>query len=118
MQTGLKHGGLTLGLSIASTVQMLMLVIILQKKIGRIRFREFMLPVLKCIFSGIIMALFIRFIGLNVDWFNDAFIKRLLYLIVIIITGISIYFLACFFLRVNEIVVFRNLVVKFFKKFS
>lgn len=118
MRTGLKHGGLTLGLSIASTVQMLILVIILQKKIGRIGFREFMLPVLKCIFSGIIMALFIRFIGLNVDWFNDAFIKRLLYLIVIIITGIFIYFLACFFLRVNEIVVFRNLVVKFFKKFS
>ncbi|MBN2403417.1 MAG: murein biosynthesis integral membrane protein MurJ [Spirochaetes bacterium] len=118
MHTELKHGGLTLAQSIAATIQMLILILALQRKIGRIGFRDIILPVSKYILSGIFMALFIYFIGLKVDWFNDAFLKRLLFLVIIIITGVFIYFLACFFLRVKEIDIFKNLIVKFFKKFS
>jgi putative peptidoglycan lipid II flippase len=117
MRTGLKHGGLTLGLAIASTVQMLILVIILQKKIGRIGFRDLMLPVIKYIFSGIIMALFIHFIGLRVNWLEDNFIIRLIYLAIIVAGGITVYFLSCFFLRINEVVVFRDKIVNYLKKF-
>jgi putative peptidoglycan lipid II flippase len=117
MNTGLRHGGLTLGLSIASTVQMLILIIILQRKIGKITFKQLMLPVIKYIFSGIIMALFIWCIGLSINWMDDDFIKRLIYLIIIIVTGVSVYFLSCFFLRVNEIVVIRDKIIRSIKKF-
>ena len=117
MQTVLKHGGLTLGLSIASTVQMLILMIVLQRKIGNLDFRQLMLPVLKYFFSGIIMALFIYFIGLKVNWTDDPFIKRLLFLIIIIITGILVYFLTCYMLKVKETVILKKLIFKVFKKF-
>jgi putative peptidoglycan lipid II flippase len=117
MQTSLKHGGLTLGLSIASTVQMLILVIAMQKKIGSIGAGQLILPVLKYLFSGIIMALFIYFIGLKINWFNDAFLKRLVFLIIIIITGLAVYFLTCFLLRVKEIDILKSLISKAVKKF-
>ncbi|MFH0974821.1 MAG: murein biosynthesis integral membrane protein MurJ [Spirochaetota bacterium] len=118
MQTALKHGGLTLGLSIASTVQMLILVYILQKKIGHIGFGQFMLPVLKFVLAGIVMAVSISLIAGFVDWANDPFVKRMIFLVIIVITGIAVYFVTCFLLRVHEVVTIKNLAVKLFKKFS
>ncbi len=116
MNTSLKHGGLTLALSIASTIQMLSLIIILQKKIGRIGFNKLILPVIKYVLSGIIMALFISFIGQKVNWLNDSFLKRMIYLIIIIGAGISVYFLSCFFLKVKEVLVLCDKIIQIIKK--
>ena len=97
MQTVLKQGGLTLALSVASTIQMFILMIALQRRIGSLNFGQLMLPVLKFFISGIIMALFIYFIGQRVDWINDPFFKRLLFLIIIIISGLLAYFFSCLY---------------------
>ena len=116
MQTELRHGGLTLGLSIASTVQMLILIFALQKKIGRIGFKQFMLPVIKYILSGIVMAVVISLIAANIDWLNDALLKRILFLAIIVITGIVVYFLSCFLLKVSEIKIIKDMIIRRLKR--
>ena len=63
------------------------------------------------------MALFIYFIGLKVNWTDDPFIKRLLFLIIIIITEMLVYFLNCYMLKVKETVILKKLIFKVFKKF-
>ncbi len=112
MQTGLKHGGLTLALSIAATVQMLILIYFLQKKTGHIDIKSLLVSVIKYLLAGIIMAVFLWFIAGKIDWLHDVFFKRLLYLIIIISGGLFVYCLSCFFFRVKEI----NFILKIIKK--
>ncbi|MBN2041818.1 MAG: murein biosynthesis integral membrane protein MurJ [Spirochaetes bacterium] len=114
MQTGLKHGGLTLAVSIAATVQMLILIIFLQKRIGKLDLKKFILPILKYTAAAAIMAVAVYYIADQINWLNTdaALIKRIIYLFAIIIAGASVYFLACFFLRVREVSFFWELIYK------
>ncbi|MCP4133950.1 MAG: murein biosynthesis integral membrane protein MurJ [bacterium] len=102
MQTELKHAGLTLGNSIAATVQMLLLLFLLRNKIGKIGLKNTLLSLGKFITAGAVMGVSIFYLAGLVDWVNDGLSRRLLFLAVIVLSGGSIYFLCCWFLRVDE----------------
>ncbi len=116
MQTSLQHAGLTLALSIAATIQMLILLIWLQKKIGKIDIKSIVLPALKFILSGMVMAIVIWYIAAQVDWLNAPFITRLSYLFLIVITGGLTYLLFCLIMKVDEIKYFKDAIQKRLKK--
>ncbi len=116
MQTGLKHAGLTLALSIATIVQMFILVILLQKKIGKIDVKSLLLSISKLLFSGIIMAVLIWLLANQLDWLNSRFILRMGYLILIIILGASAYFIICTILKVDEVKYFKEAIIRRIKR--
>ncbi len=113
MQTPLKHAGLSLANSISAAVQMLILVVWLQKKIGRLSARELAVPICKYCAASLVMALVIIAIASGGDWLHGPFRGRLLRLCAIVLAGGGAYFAVCYALRVKEITfVFNRLAAK------
>ena len=79
MQTSLKHAGLSLANSIAVTVQVILLLYFLQKKLSGLDLRNTILPVVKFVLSGIVMAIGIHYIAGRINWFTDPFYLRLIF---------------------------------------
>lgn len=104
MHTKLAHAGITLANSISLTVQMLILLIVLRLKIGRLNLRGLLKSVCKYITASIIMMLVITYISGFVDWVSDGIVKRLVYLVMIVISGGTVYFIACFAMKADEVV--------------
>ncbi|MDY6935247.1 MAG: murein biosynthesis integral membrane protein MurJ [Spirochaetota bacterium] len=115
MQTSLKHAGLSLANSISVTVQTIILVGWLQRRIGILSIESLILPVIKYIASGLVMAYIIWNISGFVDWFNDPFAKRLLFLLLIVIVGGTTYLLICIVAGVKEISLVRDKLYKISK---
>ena len=101
-ETELRHAGLTLAYSLSFTIQMVILIFFLQKKIGNIPFKSIIISVLKFLIGCIFMALVIHLLSGYVDWVNDRFIKKIIMLFVIIISGVFVYFAVCILLKVDE----------------
>ncbi len=102
MQTPLKHGGLALANTISVTVQMVILEVWLQKKIGTIDRRMILLPLLKCITASAIMCGTVLFVSSFFNWTESALGVRLAALLLVIFSGIAVFSLACRILRVDE----------------
>ncbi len=103
MQTHLLHGGLALANTIAVTVQMLILFVWLQKKVGRLKLQEIIIPFGKYLVAGGIMCAAIFPLYNSVNWLADPFAKRLGYLVVMVGLGGLVYFAACYLLGVEEL---------------
>lgn len=114
MQTSLKHAGLTLALSMAATVQMLVLLISIQKKIGAIDIRQIMASFMKNITAAAAMALVIWPISSGTDWAGDPLLSRILSLVITIIAGGATYFIACIILKSKEALFIKDMIIRKF----
>ncbi|TAL38719.1 MAG: murein biosynthesis integral membrane protein MurJ [Spirochaetes bacterium] len=103
MQTPLRHAGLSLANSISATVQVGILVYFLERKIGRIRFREMFVPAAKYLAASLGMVAVVFAVSWNTDWVRDSFLRRALMLGVVVAAGGATYFALCAAMGVEEI---------------
>jgi len=102
MQTALRHAGLTLANSISSSVQVVILVVVLARRTGRLGGASLLTPVLKILAASGAMASVIVYMSGLWDWVRDPFPARLGGLALIVFMGGSVYFLCCTLLGVDE----------------
>ena len=99
----LKHGGLALATSIATSVNVIMLSVILKKRIGVFLNREFYRSVFKMFLSSLAMWVVIILIGIIFPWRDSGPLdERILYLILCIIAGSTTYFIAAGLAKCKE----------------
>ena len=107
----LKHGGLALALSLASTLQFLLLVFILEKRKGIFELKPVLHGALKSSLASFIMALALLF--LHTQWLNHAgatsFLRLAPKLAVTILLGGIVYFVMAALLRCSELSSVRDL---------
>ncbi|HPQ53452.1 MAG TPA: murein biosynthesis integral membrane protein MurJ [Spirochaetota bacterium] len=103
MKTFLLHAGLALANTLAVTVQVSILVIVLRKKIGSLHIREYIVPVSKIIAASLGMGIVLHYISGYADWTGGSFSSRLITLIVMVTTGGAVYFAICMALKVEEL---------------
>ncbi|HOP62877.1 MAG TPA: murein biosynthesis integral membrane protein MurJ [Spirochaetota bacterium] len=108
MQTPLKHAGLTLANSISAVVQMLILLVMLEKKTGGIALGKILQSMLKFIIASLAMSAVVVWLSFFADWENSGFTFRVVWLSVIIGAGGGVYFLACYFMKADEVLFFVN----------
>ncbi|MDR3237585.1 MAG: murein biosynthesis integral membrane protein MurJ [Spirochaetia bacterium] len=113
MGTSLRHAGLTLALSLSSAVQVVLLVFLLRKKIGKIGLRPLCLSVVKFISASLLMLAVCLAIAGRIDWALASSAKRCVVLSIVIISGMFVYAAACYFMRVDEV---RYITKRLFKK--
>jgi putative peptidoglycan lipid II flippase len=101
----LKHGGLALALSLASTLQLFMLIYLLQKRLGGIEGRAVIHSMARSLISSLIMSICIYFLTfklfssiLEQNTFNLA-----LEIMIIICAGLVIYGLSAYVLGSKEL---------------
>ncbi len=104
MHTSLQHAGLTLALTISSTVQMLILVVVLRRRVGTIGFRRILKPLMKYLFASGLMLGTVLFISMQINWLEVTLALRILVLCGIISAGGAVYGVACIVLKVDEAV--------------
>ena len=99
----LKHGGLALATSIATSVNVIMLSVILKKRIGVFLNREFYRSVFKMLLSSLAMWVVIILIGIIFPWRDKGPLnERILYLILCIFAGTATYFIAAGLTKCKE----------------
>ena len=109
----LKHNGIALASSIAATVNVLVLTIVLKRKIGKFLDRTFYHSVFKIILSSVLMLFAIGLIEHFMPWDTQAGFKtRLIYLSATILTGAGAFFLSAYLLKSPEMHAFTNIVKK------
>jgi putative peptidoglycan lipid II flippase len=100
----LSYAGLALATSISSTLNFLVLLLILHRRLGRFPLSEFFISFLRNLFNALLMALPLIFIVWSVDWVGSE--KSLLthgaFFLLILILGISLYLALSFLLRSSE----------------
>jgi putative peptidoglycan lipid II flippase len=100
----LKHGGIALATSIASTVNVGMLWVILNRRIGTILGSEFYLSLGKTVLASLVMWGVILVIGLLYPWHTSGpFDTRLIYLILSVVGGGAAFFTTAFLVKSPEI---------------
>jgi putative peptidoglycan lipid II flippase len=102
MHTPLKHGGLALANSLSVTVQMILLEIWLQKKIGALDKRMIAIPLLKYGTASAAMALTLAFLASRFDWVNPVLPVRIMALMGVMVSGVVVFALFCRLLRIDE----------------
>jgi putative peptidoglycan lipid II flippase len=110
MRTSLLHAGLTLSVSIAVTVEMIILAILLRKKIDGIRIKGIAASACRQAAAAGIMGLLVWYLAGLVDWNGAPLINRVIYLLLIVGSGAAVYLFACLAMRSPEV---RYLIDKF-----
>jgi len=109
----LKHNGIALASSIAATVNVLVLTIVLKRKIGKFLDRAFYYSVFKIILSSVLMLFAIGVMEYVIPWNTHAGFKaRLLYLSVAVTAGAATFFISAYMLKSPEMQAFANIVKK------
>jgi len=112
MQTHLLHAGLALASTIAVTIQMLILVMFLQKKTGKLDLKSLFIFLLKVLISSALMGFFIYFISQEVNWLQDHIIKKIFYLTLMVFAGGIIYGVSSYLLKIEEFLFLTNKLLK------
>jgi putative peptidoglycan lipid II flippase len=100
----LQHGGIALATSIASAVNVGMLWVILNRRIGTILDSEFYHSLGKTLLASLIMWGVILVIGLLYPWqTSGSFTARLVYLVLCIAGGAATFFATAFIVKSPEI---------------
>jgi len=100
----LKHGGLALATSIATSVNVLILSIILWKKIGSFLDEEFYDSLKKVFIASLVMATSIYAVHFVIDWnIHDALFNKCFYLFSCIIVGCFAFFTASFMAKNQDL---------------
>ncbi len=110
----LKHGGLALALSLSSTINFILLVFLLKKKISSWKLTPIVISLARVILSGIIMGAgiyYLKFLFFPDNPDQGAF-NLMIQVVVLVISGVIIYLLAAFLLRCRELNAFTGLIRK------
>lgn len=114
--TNLEAAGMALAYSIAGTVNALILLYILNRKLNGIHLKELMLYIIKIIIASLAMGFILSIITklLPIDFLRMFTIKNkieeLFYLMVTILIGVVIYFTAASLMNVEEVKYFFSLI--------
>jgi putative peptidoglycan lipid II flippase len=107
----LKHGGLALALSIASTLQFVLLVFILEKRKGILDLRSLLRGALKSVAASLVMAIAVLFVQSH--WLmqtqHASFLSVALKLTATILIGGAIYLMMAALLRCSELSFFLDM---------
>ncbi len=105
MRTPLEHGGLALALSLASTLQLFMLIFLLRKRLGGIEGRVVVGSMLRSFISASFMGACIYFLTIKVlvGTLTGGIFTLALGILVIICAGLIIYFISAYFLGSKEL---------------
>ncbi len=96
--------GLAVALTVASMFNALMLILLLQRRVGTFFQKSLYQPVLKVLPACLLMALVVSFILRSVDWTQVGFLlDKSLVLSGAIIAGVLLYLGCCHLFRVDEI---------------
>jgi putative peptidoglycan lipid II flippase len=113
----LKHGGLALATSIASAVNVIMLILILKKKIGLFVDRDFYRSVLKMIIASAAMWGAIVLIDVIFPWkTGGSFGERLSFLTMAVAVGAVTFFGFCAMIRIPEMMTLVRILRKKFMR--
>ncbi|MBN2398290.1 MAG: murein biosynthesis integral membrane protein MurJ [Deltaproteobacteria bacterium] len=100
----MKHNGLALATSIASAVNIIVLAVILERKVGQFLQRDFWVSVSRTTLASAVMTLSIVAVYRILGWDNaGAFGGRLLFLAVAVTVGFAVFALSSFVLGGSEI---------------
>ena len=118
MQTQLKHAGLALALSLASSLQFCLLMVFLKRKIGEWDMVPIWLSLGKSICASTFMGLVVYFLysGWLLPDTSLGVVRSVTHLAILLIFGVIIYFLSAMVLRCRELMVFIELTKNFLKK--
>jgi len=106
----LKHNGIALANSLAAIVNVVILMCVLKKKIGRFLSRDFYSSLFKIIISCVIMLCSIFLVDHFISWNTDADFKNsLIYLLTAIGTGVFVFFVCAYLLKSPEIKALINI---------
>jgi len=113
----LKHGGLALALSLASTLQLFMLIFLLQKRLGGIEGRVVIRSMVRSFISSLIMSICIYFLAFKVfsSILEQKTFNLALGILIIVCGGLVIYFISAYVLGSKELSSLKEL-LKVFKK--
>ncbi|TET95538.1 MAG: murein biosynthesis integral membrane protein MurJ [Desulfobacteraceae bacterium] len=115
----LKHGGLALALSLASTLQLFMLIFLLRKRLGGIEGRVVMSSMVRSVISSIVMGICIYFLAFKI--FGSILAQKTfnlaLGILIIVCAGLVIYFISTHVLGSKELSSLKEL-LKLSKKKS
>jgi len=115
----LKHGGLALALSLASTLQLFMLIFLLRKRLGGIEGRVVMSSMVRSFISSIVMGICIYFLAFKI--FGSILAQKTfnlaLGILIIVCAGLVIYFISTHVLGSKELSSLKEL-LKLSKKKS
>jgi putative peptidoglycan lipid II flippase len=113
----IKHSGIALANSLAATVNVIILFVVLKKKIGIFLDRSFYSSVVKIIISSLVMLAALMIVDFFLPWNTDAHFKaRLIYLIVSIAAGAASFFICSYLLKSQEIYGIINMLKKRFSR--
>jgi len=115
----LKHGGLALALSLASALQLFMLIFLLRKRLGGIEGRVVMSSIVRSFISSIVMGICIYFLAFKI--FGSILAQKTfnlaLGILIIVCVGLVIYFISTHVLGSKELSSLKEL-LKLSKKKS
>ncbi|MCL1911489.1 MAG: murein biosynthesis integral membrane protein MurJ [Leptospirales bacterium] len=102
MNTVLEHAGLMLALSLSSLVQVIFLLLFLNRKMGGMNFLSLRLPVIKFVSASAIMLAPCLAIVRQLDWFAASISSRCAILGLTVAAGILVYAALCYIFKVEE----------------
>jgi len=96
--------GLAIALTIASMFNALMLLVLLQRRVGTFFQKALYVPIVKVIPACLLMALAVSFLLNTVDWLQDGLLlNKSLVLSAAVVLGALIYLGCCYLFKVDEI---------------
>jgi len=114
----LKHGGLALALSLASTLQLFMLIYFLQKRLGGIEGGAVIHSMVRSFISSIIMSICIYFLTFKI--FHNILDQKTFHLafeiLTVVCAGLVIYGISAYVLESKELSSLKELLTGFKKK--
>ena len=113
----LKHGGLALALSLASTLQLFMLIFLLQKRLGGIEGSVVIRSMVRSFISSLVMSICIYFLAFKVfsSILEQKTFNLALGILIIVCAGLVIYVISAYVLGSKELSSLKEL-LKVFKK--
>lgn len=104
MHTSLAHAGLSLANVISVTVQVFLLLILLQRRTGKIDMLSLGRSIVKNGFLSLAVAYGMYHFSTGIDWYTEDIITRAGYLLLIGAAGVVVYFAGALLLRIEEAV--------------
>lgn len=101
---GLKHTGLALASSLSSMVNFGFLLIILNKRVGRIEIKEILILCLKIAIASLLMGLLAWEISKRGDWTgSETSIEKILLLVICLVASSAVYLIVSKLLNIEEV---------------
>ena len=103
MKTHMAHAGLSLAGTVSVSIQVILLMLLLRKKIGKLNSNPVFYSAVKFLIASGVMAIVLWGISQQVDWFHDSILKRAAFLTIMVLSGSMTYLASCAIMRVSEL---------------